>query len=89
MIRIIKGFSKDATRPVKISIPSRPEGNIGAALKDELDIRIDAKHNREDILKFILVEVAKHRKWDRWKENDPDVLAAEIVDKLLDGAQGM
>jgi ankyrin repeat domain-containing protein 50 len=88
LIRILQEFLEEALRPLKLLISSRPEGNIRAAFKDTLNVNVTAADNGDDIFKFVSTEIAKHRKWEKWKKEDPG-LETEIVGALQRGAKGM
>lgn len=75
----------NASRPVKIFVSSRPDGDIKEKFKDRANIQIQATDNQNDIATFVDNEITKHR---RWKKLSPQ-LREEIVKTLLKRSQGM
>jgi len=85
LIEIFDHFLNHASRPVKIFISSRPDGDIKERLKSRANIEIQATDNQDDIATFVKSEITKHR---RWKKISPG-LQAEIVETLQERSQGM
>jgi len=85
LIKVFQYLLEHASRPVKIFISSRPDGDIKEVLKDKLNLYIQETDNSYDISKFVQDEIIKHRKWNRI---DPK-LRKEIVETLQEGSQGM
>jgi len=75
-----------ASKPVKVFISSRPEGDLNERFKDGANIRIQATDNDHDISRFIEKEVGNHL---RWKKNMPHDLIAEVIIIIQDKSQGM
>ena len=69
-----------ASRPVKIFISSRPDGDIKERFKSRSNIEIQAT----DISRFVESEITKHPRW----KNAP-WLQKEIIETLQDHSQGM
>jgi hypothetical protein len=85
LIEIFDYFLNHASRPVKIFISSRPDGDIKERFKSRANIEIQATDNHDDIATFVESEITKHR---RWKKISPE-LQAEIVETLQEHSQGM
>lgn len=85
LIEIFDYFLDHASRPVKIFISSRPDGDIKERFKSRANIEIQATDNQDDIATFVKSEITKHR---RWKKISPG-LQAEIVETLQELSQGM
>ena len=75
----------NASRPVKIFVSSRPDGDIREKFKDRANIEIQATDNQNDIAAFVDSEIAKHRRWQKLSQQ----LREEIVEILLKRSQGM
>jgi hypothetical protein len=85
LIEVFRHLLENASRPVKIFISSRPDGDIKEVLKENANVYIQATDNSHDISIFVQNEIIKHRKW---KKMDP-TLREEIIDTLQEGGQGM
>jgi hypothetical protein len=85
LIETFDYFLDHASRPVKIFISSRPDGDIKERFKNRANIEIQATDNHDDIATFVESEITKHR---RWKKISPG-LRKEIVETLQKRSQGM
>jgi hypothetical protein len=85
LIETFDYFLVHASRPVKIFISSRPDGDIKERFKNRANIEIQATDNHDDIATFVESEITKHR---RWKKISPG-LRKEIVETLQKRSQGM
>ncbi|KAF8851786.1 hypothetical protein BDZ45DRAFT_133333 [Acephala macrosclerotiorum] len=85
LIEIFDYFLAHASRPVKIFISSRPDGDIRERFKNLANIEIQATDNHGDISRFVETEIMKHR---RWKNMSPE-LQGEIIETLQVRSQGM
>jgi ankyrin repeat domain-containing protein 50 len=85
LIETFDHFLDHASKPVKIFISSRPDGDIKERLKSRANIEIQATDNHDDIATFVESEITKHR---RWKKISPG-LQEEIVETLRKRSQGM
>jgi hypothetical protein len=71
--------------PLKVFISSRPDRDIRRRFLDGPNIEIQARHNEDDIRKFVSEEVIKH---EGWGEMSPS-LQEDVVKVLLDRSEGM
>lgn len=78
-------FLDHASRPVKIFISSRPDGDIKERFKSRANIEIQATDNYDDIATFVESEITKHRRWKKISFR----LREEIVETLRERSQGM
>jgi hypothetical protein len=85
LIATIEYLSSKSERPLKIFISSRPERGIQSQFCSRLNIEIQAKHNEDDIRKFVDEEIVKH---EGWGEMSPS-LQEDIVKVLLNHSEGM
>lgn len=85
LIEMFDYFLAHASRPVKIFISSRPDGDIRERFKNLANIEIQATDNHGDISRFVETEIMKHR---RWKNMSPE-LQREIIETLQARSQGM
>jgi Cdc6-like AAA superfamily ATPase len=85
LIEIFDYFLARASRPVKIFISSRPDGDIRERFKGQANIEIQATDNHDDISRFVESEITKHLRWNKISLE----LQKEIVEKLQKGSQGM
>jgi hypothetical protein len=85
LIEVLDFLLDRAKRPVKIFISSRPDGDIKENFKTRVNIEIQATDNYGDISRFVQIEIAKHRRWQKMSTN----LQAEIVQTLQNCSQGM
>ncbi|KAI0402123.1 hypothetical protein F4802DRAFT_577281 [Xylaria palmicola] len=77
-----------SSKPVRIFISSRPEGDIRQRLSHLPNIEIQATDNESDIAKFVTQSIEKNGRWrDTLQRNQP--LKDEIVQTLLDQSRGM
>ena len=85
LIEIFDNFVACASRPVKIFISSRPDGDIRERFKNLANIEIQATDNHGDISKFVETEIMKHRRWSKMSTK----LQSEIVETIQARSQGM
>lgn len=85
LIETFDYFLHHASRPVKIFISSRPDGDIKERFNSGANIEIQATDNHDDIATFVESEITKHR---RWEKISPE-LQKEIVKTLRMRSQGM
>lgn len=85
LIEIFVYFLACASRPVKIFISSRPDGDIKEIFKSRANIEIQAIDNHDDISRFVEGEIIKHRRWKKISFG----LQREIVETLQERSQGM
>lgn len=85
LIEIFDYFVDNASRPVKIFISSRPDGDIKDRFKSSANIAIQATDNHNDISRFVENEITKHRRWRKMSAN----LQNEIIHTLQNHSQGM
>ena len=50
-------------KPLRVFISSRPDRDIRSRFLDKPNIEIEARHNKNDIRKFVEEEVVKHEGW--------------------------
>ena len=74
-----------ASKPVKIFISSRPDGDIRERFKDRANIEIRAIDNDDDISKFVVSEVIQHSRWTKMRPE----LQRDITKTLQEHSQGM
>lgn len=84
-IEALEDILDKVSKPLKIFISCRPDGDIKDKLKSRANISINATDNYNDISVFINNEIIKHR---RWATMPPD-LQALIVGTLQEKSQGM
>ncbi|KAJ2985463.1 hypothetical protein NUW58_g5516 [Xylaria curta] len=76
------------SKPVKIFISSRPEGDIRQRLTHLPSIEIQATDNENDIAKLVKQSIERNGRWsDTLRKNE--LLKDEIVHTLLDQSKGM
>jgi len=85
LIKVLNNVLKNALKPVKIFVSSRPDGDIKEMFENEKNVYIQAADNQDDISKFIKEEIAEHR---RWKKMDV-TLQEDIIEILQTRASGM
>jgi ankyrin repeat domain-containing protein 50 len=85
LIETFDYFVASSSRPVKIFISSRPDGDIRERFKNLANIEIQAMDNRNDISKFVNSEITRHRRWNKM----PLELQKEIIETLQERSQGM
>jgi ankyrin repeat domain-containing protein 50 len=85
LIETFEYFLDHASRPVKIFISSRPDGDIKEGFKNRANIEIRATDNHDDIATFVESEITKHRRWKKISLG----LQEEIVETLQKCSQGM
>lgn len=85
LIEALDYLLEKATRPVKIFISSRPDGDIRDSFKTRDNIEIQATDNRDDISRFVQTEITKHRQWHKMSTE----LQHELIQTLQDRSQGM
>jgi hypothetical protein len=85
LIETFDYFLDHASRPVKIFISSRPDGDIKERFKNRANIEIQATDNHDDIATFVESEITKHRRWKKISLG----LQEEIVETLQKRSQGM
>ncbi|KAJ4227912.1 hypothetical protein NW759_004002 [Fusarium solani] len=78
---------KSSSRPVKIFISSRPEGDIRQRLIHLPNLEISARNNAHDIAKFINQSTASESLWSIALAGNP-VLKEEIVQTLIKKSDG-
>ncbi|GAW24923.1 hypothetical protein ANO14919_145190 [Xylariales sp. No.14919] len=88
LLDFFDSIPSQTSKPVRIFLSSRPEGDIRQRLIHIPSIEIQATDNEHDIAKFVTQNIEKHGRWsDTLKRNQP--LKNEIVDTLLDQSKGM
>jgi hypothetical protein len=65
LIEIFDYFLAYASRPVKIFISGRPNGDIKERFKRRANIEIRATDNHKDISRFVESEITKHLRWEK------------------------
>jgi ankyrin repeat domain-containing protein 50 len=85
LIETIDLFLSKSSKPLKIFISSRPDGDIRDCFRSRPNIEIQATHNHKDIEKYVNGMIIKHRRWKKM----PTPLQENIVKTLLDRSQGM
>jgi len=85
LIEIFDSFLARASRPVKIFISSRPDGDIKDRFKSQANIEIQAADNHDDISRFVESEITKHPRWNKISLK----LQEQVVETLQKGSQGM
>ncbi|KAI0538713.1 hypothetical protein GGR58DRAFT_467094 [Xylaria digitata] len=76
------------SKPVRIFISSRPEGDIRQRLVHLSSIEIQATDNEQDISKFVKQSIEKNGRWNETLRAN-ELLKNRIVDTLLDQSKGM
>lgn len=74
-----------ASRPVKLFIASRPDGDIREHFSGRSIIDVRATENHNDICKYIHAEVQKHPRWSKLHQ----ALRKEIGSILIEKSDGM
>ncbi|KAI0440072.1 hypothetical protein F4803DRAFT_528891 [Xylaria telfairii] len=77
-----------SSKPVRIFISSRPEGDIHQRLVHLPSIEIQATDNEDDIAKFVLQSIERNGRWNDTLRKD-QLLKNEIIQTLLDKSNGM
>lgn len=77
-----------SSKPVRIFISSRPEGDIHQRLVHLSSIEIQASDNGNDIDKFILESIERNGRWNDALRQD-ELLKNEIIQTLRDKSNGM
>jgi Cdc6-like AAA superfamily ATPase len=85
LIKTFDYFLNHASRPVKIFISSRPDGDIKERFKSRANIEIQATDNHDDIATFVESEITEHPRWKKISLS----LQKEIVDTLQKRSKGM
>lgn len=85
LIEIFDYFVENASRPVKIFISSRPDGDIKERFNSSANISIQATDNHSDISRFVENEITKHRRWRMMSVN----LRNDIIYTLQKDSEGM
>ncbi|KAH8586045.1 hypothetical protein B0O99DRAFT_586459 [Bisporella sp. PMI_857] len=85
LVNAIKLLLSKSERPLKVFISSRPNQDIRSHFISEPNVEIQARHNEEDIRKFIDEEIINH---ESWRDMSPS-LQEEIIKILFDRSQGM
>lgn len=85
LIEIFDYIVENASKPVKIFISSRPDGDIKERFNNSANVSIQATDNEGDISRFVQNEITKHRRWRKM----PASLQTEIIDTLQNQSQGM
>ena len=81
---------RDSSDLVKIFVSSRDDNDIVCRLSDSSNIYIHARDNGEDIERFVKTKVAQSIRLKRLLDGEvPDYLKDQIVNALIQGAQGM
>ncbi|RWA04068.1 hypothetical protein EKO27_g11040 [Xylaria grammica] len=88
LLDFFDSIPSQTSKPVRIFLSSRPEGDIRQRLIHIPSIEIQATDNEHDIAKFVTQNIEKHGRWsDTLKRNQP--LKNKIVNTLLDQSKGM
>ena len=87
LLNILDQLVKATTRPVKILISSRPEGDIRQRLGDLTNVEITAAKNDRDIIAFIEESMEVRHPWTGALRNDE--LREEVVTTLVSKSAGM
>ncbi|KAL4894380.1 ankyrin repeat-containing domain protein [Aspergillus ambiguus] len=85
LIDALNNLLSQTKNTVKVFISSRPDPDIQALLAGSTSVSIQASHNQADIQKFLEQELDNLAK----KTSFIGRLKNKIIDKLLDGCQGM
>ena len=80
----------DSASLVKVFVSSRDDGDIVCRLANSPNVFIQASDNKVDIERFVGTQVAEAIKKKRLiKGNVSEQLKGQIIETLIDGAQGM
>lgn len=85
LINVVESLLSEAEKPVRVFISSRPDRDIRNRFTTRPNIEIQARHNEDDIRKFVNEEITKHRRWEDMSAS----LKVEITSVLLSRSQGM
>ncbi|KAJ4327744.1 hypothetical protein N0V84_001853 [Fusarium piperis] len=88
LLDILDWASKSSSRPVKIFISSRPEGDIRQRLAHLPNLEISARNNSHDIEKFIKESADSLGPWSPALERNK-TLKEEIIQTLIEKSDGM
>lgn len=85
LIETLEFLLREATKPLRLFISSRPDRDIRKRFLDKPNIEIQAGHNKTDIRKFVDEEIVKH---DGWADMSVS-LREDIIKVLLNRSDGM
>ncbi|KAI1368511.1 hypothetical protein F5Y08DRAFT_296011 [Xylaria arbuscula] len=88
LLDFFDSIPSECSKPVRIFISSRPEGDIRQRLNHLSNIEIQATDNENDIARFVMQSIEKNGRWSGvLRKNQP--LKDRIVDTLLTQSNGM
>lgn len=81
LINLLTNLATPASdsKPVKIFVSSRPQEDVLRSLDIYPVIRMQEKHNAQDIATFVRAKISGHRRWSKM----PQDFQKEIIEKLL------
>lgn len=85
LVETIELLLSKAEKPLKVFISSRKHRDIRCRFLNKPNIEIEARHNEDDIRRFVNQEIVKH---EGWTDMSP-TLRDEILTVLLDRSDGM
>ncbi|KAI2636665.1 hypothetical protein GGS21DRAFT_39862 [Xylaria nigripes] len=88
LLNFFDSIPKKSTKPVKVFISTRPEGDIRQRIDLFSSIEIKATDNENDIAKFVRQSIEENGRWRNALEKN-ESLKEEIVKSLLDKSDGM
>jgi hypothetical protein len=93
IIETMEALAKEADRPLKILISSRPDSDVRDYMRKGFSIEITDTDNADDISRFIKESVYK-RPTDcpdvkYWRDKMPEEFRKEICDALVEKSKGM
>lgn len=85
LVETIEFLLSTASKPLRVFISSRPDGDIRDRFISLPNIEIQATDNQDDIKTFVNGEIFRHQRWNKMSTQ----LREEIVETLLTRSQGM
>jgi hypothetical protein len=86
LIDFFDSLLKQSSKPVKIFVSSRPDGNIKSRLQYGSNVEIQATDSHNDIAKFVKSRLEHN---SVWCNNFPSTLRDEVAQTLLHKSNGM
>jgi Cdc6-like AAA superfamily ATPase len=85
LLDAIEELLLSASKPLKIFVSSRPDGDLKDRFADKPTIEIRARHNESDVQKYLEENIVRHRTW----QNMDKLLQREILEVLVMRSEGM